>query len=341
MYYLDRNEFQFELPPRCLAVLRDSSPDLLTHYSRSFQNNIKSPITERLSRIMGVPEQNILLGYGCEDLLMQIIQHFVAKGDGVLVAQYAWWYYKKIADNVAGVTYEFPVHKNKTTFRTDVHDVLRLAQKHQPKVILIANPNNPTGDSMSLEDLELLIRSLPESLVVIDESYWGYHDKANAHVPYFLQNYPNAVILRTFSKYYGLPGIRIGFGVIHSKHGQLINTSMRYLGFNQLSEKIALATLESSDYYETVNQTISSGKDHYCQELRPLPGVQVYDSNANFILISIPPEALPKLKTLFCGAEIAVRFFTNNGLESHFRVSLAEPQVNALVIQCIKEAVSC
>jgi histidinol-phosphate aminotransferase len=113
------------------------------------------------------------------------------------------------------------------------------------------------------------------------------------------------------------------------------------LGFNQLSEKIALATLESSDFYENVNRIISDEKNRYYEELRPIPGVRVYDSNANFILVSIPPDMISKVKKRFVEEGIAVRFFDNNGLESHFRVSIAKPSVNALVIQGIKEAVGC
>jgi histidinol-phosphate aminotransferase len=313
---------------------------MLTHYSRSFENHSKSVITERFAHTLGIPEENILLGSGCEDLLMQILQSFVAKGDEVLIAQYAWWYYKKIVSIVGGISVEFPIQKTDTSFFLDIQEVKKLVDKHRPKVVLIANPNNPTGDCVSIDDMEILVQSCPDSIFVLDESYWGYHENDNAHIQRFLASYPNAIILRTFSKYYGLPGIRIGIAIIHSIHSYLINTNKRYLGFNQLSEKIAIAALESSGHYETLNQLITQEKNRFYEELRPLPGVQVYNSSTNFVLISVTSAILSELKQQFIEAHILVRYFNDNGLENHFRVSIASPTINTLVFECIKKAVS-
>ncbi len=340
MHYLDRNEYQFELPPRCIEILQNSPSSLLTHYSRSFERNAKSTITERIAKIFNIPEENILLGYGCEDLLTQLVHYFIKQGDGILVAQHAWWYYKKIADEVSGVTLEFPMYKDEFSFRVNVNDILTLYNTHHPKIILIANPNNPTGDMLSNDDLETLIRHCPQAMMLIDESYWGYHEKQNAHLHRFLKLYPNIVILRTFSKYYGLAGVRIGFGFIHQKHEQFINFSKRYLGFNRLSEELALAALDSADHYEAMSRLVENEKLRYYSELRSLSGVRVYDSKANFVLISVPSNVLPKLKANFKKANILVRFFENNGLENHFRISIAKPEINSLVFQCIKDAVS-
>jgi histidinol-phosphate aminotransferase len=340
MHYLDRNEFQFDLPPKCLDLIKESAAHLLSHYSRSFERHVKSPITERLAAIYGVPEENILLGYGCEDLLTQIVQHFVQKDDRVLVAQHAWWYYKKIADQVNGVTYEFPMHRTDRTFYIDIQDILSLHDKHHPKVVLLANPNNPTGDGFAIHDIETLITRCPDTLFVLDEAYWGYEGDGNAHVSKFFQNYPNAVILRTFSKFYGLAGVRIGFGFVHPQHHALIQGANRYLGFNRMSEELALAALDSHDHYLDVSKIVEQEKERYCSTLRSLPGVRVYDSKANFILISIPEKTVKPLKDGFQKAGIKVRFFDEKGLENHFRVSIGKPEVNDLVFQCIQDAVS-
>jgi histidinol-phosphate aminotransferase len=340
MHYLDRNEYQFDLPEKCLQVLQNSPANLLTHYSRTFERHMQSRITERLAADYGIPEKNILLGYGCEDLLKQIVHHFVKKGDGVLVAQYAWWYFKKIASEVEGVTREFPVHMNETRFHVDLQDILDLHDRFHPKLIILANPNNPTGDAMEVKDLEVLIQRCPDTQVVLDESYWGYHDAENAHVRRFMQNYPNAVVLRTFSKFFGLAGVRIGFGFIHPEHDIFIRYANRYLGFNRLSEELVLSALDSFDHFKGVARLVDDEKQRYYRELRLLPGVRAFESKANFILIAVPEKTVNALKANFKKSNILVRFFEDGGLENHFRVSIAKPEINAQVIRCIQEAVA-
>ena len=286
-----------------------------------------------------MPEENIVLGYGCEDLLKQCVHHFVKKGEGVLVAQFSWWYFKKISGEVEGVTYEFPVHRNDTRFQVDIRDILTLQDQHHPKLILLANPNNPTGDAIMVEDLEILIRRCPDTLIVLDESYWGYNGMGNSHLKRFLENHPNVLILRTFSKFFGLAGVRIGYGFIHQKHEFLIRSANRYLGFNRLAEEIALAALDSFDHYLEISRVIEAEKQRYYKELRPLQGMRIYDSQTNFVLMAVPEKTKENLKTHFEKAGILVRFFEEPGLENHFRVTIGKPAINTLVIQCIRDAV--
>jgi histidinol-phosphate aminotransferase len=180
----------------------------------------------------------------------------------------------------------------------------------------------------------------PDTLVVIDESYWGYSGTGDAHLKGFLQNYPNAMILRTFSKFFGLPGLRIGYGFVHSKHEVFIRYANRYLGFNRLAEEMALAALDSFDYYQGVSRVIEAEKQRYYSELRPLDGVRVYDSQANFVMIELPQKAKAKLKANIEKNSIVIRFLEDMGLENHFRVSVGKPEVNTLVVQCIRDAVA-
>jgi histidinol-phosphate aminotransferase len=340
MYYLDRNEFQFDLPSPCIDVLKNGSTQLLTHYSRSFERKIKSTITERLSEVFQVPEKNILLGYGCEDLLTQIVQYFVKEGDAVLVAQHAWWYYREITQQARGTVHEYPMYKTDKTFYIDMNDILQLYATLHPKLIFLANPNNPTGDGFTIDAIADVIARCPDTLFVFDEAYWGYEDEDNSHVPRFQQNLPNVIILRSFSKYFGLPGIRIGFGFVHAKHQAFIQSSQRYLGFNRLSEEMALKTLDSMDHYRNISAVLRQEKNRFYSTLRPLPGVNVYESKANFIMISIPEAAVAPLKDNLRNEAIKVRFFDEKGLENHFRVSIAKPEINTLVLQCLKNAVS-
>ena len=339
MHYLDRNEFQFDLPPKCLKFLDNIEPSLMTHYTRDYSRNIKSIISERIANDYSIPEHNVLLGYGAEDLLKQTIHYFLKEKSNLLVPQNSWWYYQKIAEEVGGITVQFPVHKTEKAFEVRIEDLLRLYSDYKPKVILIASPNNPTGNSISIEDLEKVITGCPESFIAIDEAYWGYTNTDNTYIKRFIENYENVIILRTFSKFYGLPGVRIGFGFINEKNDQFINFANRYLGYNRISEKLAMAALDSPDHYKRISQIMEEDKNKYYDELRTLKGVKVYETDANFILIEIPEKSADKLKELLTSQNISVKFLSEKGLENHLRISIAPVEVGNMVRNAIKQAV--
>jgi histidinol-phosphate aminotransferase len=337
-YYMDRNEFQFDLPQKVLDVLKNAHPELLTHYTRDYTKNVKSVISEKIGEIFGVPEPNVLLGYGAEDLLKQMIHYYLDEGSKLLVPENSWWYYQSIADEVGGITIQFPIHKTKTTYRVDVDDLISIYNRQHPQVILIASPNNPTGDGISIEDIEKVLEHCGDSFIALDEAYWGYQSGDNSHVKRFIEKYPNLIILRTFSKYYGLPGVRIGYGFINEANERFIKFANRYLGYNRLSENLALAAMDSEEYYAGIRKIMQADKEKYYSETRQLPGVKVYDTYANFILIEVPEGVSEKIKELLEPQNILIKYLSSGSLKNHLRISLAKVEIGDKVRKAIKEA---
>jgi len=134
--------------------------------------------------------------------------------------------------------------------------------------------------------------------------------------------------------------VRIGFGFIHERNSQFINFANRYLGYNRISEKLAIAALDSEDHYDKIRELMNTDRERYYQELRTLPGVQVYKTEANFILVELPERSLQPLKELLAADNIAVKFLSEKGLENHLRISIAPLEVGDKVRQAIKKAVS-
>lgn len=340
MYFLDRNEFKYDLPPKCLDFIQNIDDELITHYTRAYTRNVKSVISERIAKEFDVPEKNVLLGYGSEDLLKQTIHYYLQEDENLLVPKNSWWYYQQIAEEVGGKTIQFPIHKTSTGFDVHIEDLFELYKKFHPNVILLASPNNPTGNTIGVENLRKIIEGCPDSFIALDEAYWGYTEHGDAHVKEFIENYENVIILRTFSKYYGLPGIRIGFAFINEKNQQFINFANRYLGYNRISEKLAIAALDSEDHYLEIKKRMNEDKERYYKELRDLPEVNVYDTDANFILIKIPERSKEKLKTLLEREEISIKFLSDEGLEHHLRISLAPLELGDKIRSAIKQAVA-
>ena len=143
------------------------------------------------------------------------------------------------------------------------------------------------------------------------------------------------MVIRTFSKYYALAGIRIGYALIGGNLTKLANLANRYLGYNLLSEKIALAALDSPDYYEDIAKKMNNDKELYYQELGKIPGFTVYKSDANFVLVEIPSEIKESLKKFLTDRGLIIKFMNEEVINSHLRITLGTQEENRMVIDAI------
>ncbi len=159
---LDRNENQYGPAPACYKVLRDARLEQLSLYSRTYASGKKSELSDRLSRELGIPERRVLLCYGSEDMLKQVVHCYLHAGQMILLPRQSWWYYQAVAKEVFGKHVHYPMHERDGRFEYDVDEILRLYEEHQPRVILIASPNNPTGNSIPQETLNALIARCTE-----------------------------------------------------------------------------------------------------------------------------------------------------------------------------------
>jgi len=338
--YLDRNENNYGPAPACFEVLQQATFEALSLYSKDFTRGVKSTLSERLANDFDVPENSILLGYGGEDILKQVIHCYLEEGETLMIPSHSWWYYKSIADEKKGKTVEYPMKAGKDSFLYDLDHLLRLSDQHHPKIILISSPNNPTGNTLSLEDLRIILDKVKKTIVVLDEAYWGFgNSQSNNYVKELISVYPDLLIIRTFSKYYALAGLRIGYGFFGENLTVLSQFSARYLGYNRLSERLALAALDSSDYYSSITQKMAQDKERYYQELGKIPGFKVYRSDANFILIEIPEAIKVFLKEYLSRQGIIVKFFNEKYLENSMRITIGTGEQNECLIQTIKKFV--
>ncbi len=333
--YLDRNENNYGPSPLCLEVLRKSDYTTLSVYSKSFSSGVKSILSERIAKEIHIPENRVLLGYGAEDLLKQAIQCYLGKDEKLLLPAYSWWYYKKLASEVNGINVEYPLDEGDDSYHYNFEKLIDLYKKEKPKVVLISSPNNPTGNSLSLNELTTLLAELRESIVILDQAYVfnGFDD----YVKSLLTDNQNLIITRTFSKYYALAGLRIGFALIGENIQKFSRLTNRYLGFNRLSEEIALAALDSSEYYKTVSEKMQKDKLLYYSELGKIKELKVFKSDANFILVKIPKQTYSSLKEFLISKGIVIKFMNEELLNSHLRITIGTEAQNLVVINAIKE----
>lgn len=334
-FYLDRNENNYGPSPACLEVARNASADLFYQYSTDYKQGMKSILSGRLSKEFNIPEKRVLLGYGAEDLLKQVVQCHLTEGKKLMIPSHSWWYYNEIANEVNGINVEYPLIEGKNSYYYDIEKLLEIYNSEKPDIVFISSPNNPTGNSITSDNLIKVLDNLSESVVVLDEAYWFSND--NEQAAKLVNIYPNLIIIRTFSKLYALAGIRIGYALVGENLTLLTRMSNRYLGYNRISQRIAIAALDSPDYYADLSAKMSSDRELFYNELNKLPGFIVYESDANFVLVKIPKEIMTPLNNFLKEQAIIIKFMNEELLNSHLRISLGTQEQNRKAIKYIKE----
>ena len=333
---LDRNENHYGPAPGCYEALRTADLEQLSLYSRSYTRGTKGGLAERLGRIAGIPEERLLLSYGSEDMLKQVVHCYLSPGAVLLLPAQSWWYYRRLAGESGGRDIAYPLPVQGDTFVYDADEIVSLYRKHHPQVILIASPNNPTGNSIGQPGLEHLLNECGDAVVVLDGAYGGFSDRPESDDAGLLRAHGRLVILRTFSKYYALAGLRIGYALVGEKMDQLIRYSARYLGYNQLSERIALAALDATEYYQDVARRIREDLAAYRSLFASMPGYTAYRSDANFLLVRYPAKARESLAKGLAERGIAMKFLDDPGLSDCMRITMGTHEQNSEVISAIR-----
>lgn len=339
MNFLDRNEFNFEPSQKVIDAIKGFNPMDLCFYTRIYDEGKKSVVSVRLSEIYNVPEEQVLLGYGGEDILKNAVHYYLTKGNNktILIPQFSWWYYNSIAEEVEGQTEMYPLYEQDDTFAYNVDEVIEYTNRICPRMLLLASPNNPTGNSLTSEEVSRIMENIPsETMVLIDEAYASFISSDVDYIAPLVNKYSNLIISRTLSKFYGLPGLRMGFGFMGAGHKKFLKYANKYLGYNRFSEAVALAALESEDHYRNVAGQMEWGRQLYKKELGDLEGFKVYKSVANFILIKYPIEIKAALQKALAEQDYKIKFMGDPGLESCLRITLGRPEQTQVVCDTIK-----
>ena len=302
---------------------------------------IKSRLSKRIADDFGFDEKSVLLSYGAEDLLKQITHCYVNPGDKIMIPREAWWYYKKVASERGGLNVEYAMKKGTLDgiayFLYDVDDMIEIYKKENPKIVVIASPNNPTGNMIDAKEMKRFLEACKDTIVMIDEAYWGFGSTDNSYVKPYIEEYPNLVICRTFSKYFALAGIRIGFAFDGKNLDVLINFTTRYLGYNRLSEIMGEIALDNIKYYHKVGKQYEKDKQMMYTEFMKLKGFTPYKSFANFILVDIPIEIRKELKAYLVERNLIVKFLDEPAFRTEARISLGTKEQNKLLMDTIKK----
>jgi histidinol-phosphate aminotransferase len=337
MIIMDRNENNYGPSPLCYDVVKNLTMDYFSTYSRDYPRRIKSKISETY----GVPADRLLLGYGAEDLLKQVV-YWAASTPGATIAvpDMSWWYYKHIVAETGGRMIEYHMVEGQEGWDFDDAEIFRILREDKPRVFMMASPNNPTGNFLPPERIKAYIAAKsPQTIFVLDEAYWGFGAPSMPEAE--IGGMPGVVVLRTLSKYYALAGVRIGFAFVGSGLEALQTYNAKYLGFNRVSEELLFAALDESSrgYYRQTAAAIVEDGQMLFRELKAL-GFQPFQTCANFILARLPEKDFEYLRDELQKKGLVIKFFTEPVFKNCVRISIGKREENKLLVDVMKDLMS-
>ncbi len=317
------NENLLGCAPSCLSVLRTITPEDLLQYAVGDSTLLKAAIAERY----GVNIDKILIHEGEAELLKQIFQAFLSKGDRVLTSKHSWGYYRVLSELQGAEVVNYDLKEEEDEFSFDSQKIIETADTVKPKIIVLISPNMPTGNSLKREDLEAILATAKDSIVILDEAYFGFKEGNEGEDDYknldsFLEQYPNLVVTRTFSKLYALASLRIGYAFCSEDVHNYLQKTAPLFGINYLSQLIAKEALGSMEYYEEIRRRIAQIRQDFKRVIGEATNFKVYRSDANFVLVKVGEENANDIQRFLSENGFLVRDCSKYHLPNFVRISL-------------------
>ncbi len=325
------NENLFKPSPKCLDTIKNASSEDLYLYDLSREDNL----AEVISKKVGLSVEHILIHSGSADVIKTVMTIVLNKGDTVLISAPAWNYYKSIVELRMAKAEYYDIRPGEKAYEFDVPGLLSKARQVSPRIIIITTPHNPTGAVISQSDLEKVIKENPSSLVIVDEAYLGF-SSIKFDVTSLLNSYSNVVFCRTFSKLYGLAGLRVGYGLCAPMARQVFRLDVNPFRVSNIGRKAAIAALNDEKYYANLLNKITESRDFFVQAMNSLPGVKAFESAANFVFVHFDGIDVQKMKDFLADEGYLVRLWTE-GSQLAIRVTLDEKDVMQKVANLIKD----
>lgn len=324
---LASNENALGPSPKAVAALREAIGGV-----HRYPDGKGTALRQKLAARLGVAFEQVVLGNGSDELITLALRAYVEPGDEIIVADPTFLIYRT-AGQVCGATVKSVPLKQ---FRYDL-PAMRRAITPKTRMLFIANPDNPTGTYVTAGDVVAFMNGLSDDvLVVFDEAYVELAD-----VPEFPQTVPlvqagrAVLVTRTFSKAYGLSGLRVGYGIAPAPIAEALQKVREPFNVNTLAQVAATAALDDEAHLEATRAYVRAGKQALYPALEAL-GIQAVPTAANFILMEVGAKARAVAQQLLAKG-IIVREMSAWHLDGFLRVTIGTPDETARLIAALRE----
>jgi histidinol-phosphate aminotransferase len=321
---LASNESPLGPSPKAVAALQKAIAGI-HRYPDGASFELRRKLAERLA----VEEEQLVFGAGADEILELLAKVLLGPDDECVFAWPSFAMYPIVVKGMGARAVQVPLDRE---FAHDLPAMLGAVTK-RTKLVFVCNPNNPTGTSVGADALDQFMSQLPEGVVVaVDEAYVDFArrpDFPDAMV--WVRRRPGTIVLRTFSKIFGLAGLRIGYGVADAELAGYLQRARHPFNVNRLAEVAAAAALDDRDYAERITRLNADGIVYLTRELRAL-GIEVWPTDANFLLARAGAEVYEQLLR----QGVIVRPLVAFGLPEHVRISVGLPEENERLVKALR-----
>jgi histidinol-phosphate aminotransferase len=291
-----------------------------------------SDLRKALGALYQIQSEQMVFGNGSDEILMFAAAAFLEKGDAILTSEETFPQYEFV-----GKVFEAEIHK--LPLHDFSYDLKAIAAKitSKTKIIFLCNPNNPTGTYFSHSQLEVFLGKVPPTcLVVLDEAYSEFAEAADfPNSLSLLNSFENLLILRTFSKAFGLAGLRIGYGISSAKVIHAMSKVKFPFNVNRLAQIAAIAALDDRDYLEKTKRSVAAGKQYLTAALAKYP-IRILATQTNFLYLILgqwDPDIEDKLERY----GVTVKSFLNRRGFTALRVTIGDATQNEKFISALSQ----
>ncbi len=323
---LASNENPLGMSPKAMMAVEGAIEDIAR-----YPDGNAFALREAVSRQYGVAASQIVFGNGSNDILELAARAFLQPGDEAIYSQHAFAVYPLVTQAVGAKGVVVPAKE----YAHDLDGFLK-AITPKAKLVFIANPNNPTGTLIKKDALKAFLDAAPEHmLVLLDEAYDEYLNETDkSEAISWLAQYPNLIISRTFSKAYGLAGLRVGFGLMQAEIADIMNRVRQPFNVNSIAQAAAVASLADDDFVACSYAANQAGMAQLTQGLRKL-GLEYIPSYGNFVSFKVKNAAQVNHELLKNG--VIVRPVANYEMPDYLRVSVGLFSENAKFLQALEK----
>jgi len=305
----------FGPPPGVMEALRETD---ISHYPDSEACYLRHSLAEKL----GINVNNLLIGSGSTELIRLAALAYFGKGDEVLIIEPTYGEYQ-VACQITGASLIKQRLSPQNGFRLNTSETVELIRQHRPKGVFVCNPNNPTGRYLPQADFERILDASEDSLVILDEAYISFVDNAWSSLDLALHSSlrterSNLLVLRSMTKAYAIPGLRLGYGVAR---GEIIANLRRICppwNVNALAQKAGVIAINKEEYLKRHRIELREAKTYLVRELSHL-GLQPLPSEVNFFLVEV--GSARRFRHELLKQKILVRDCTSFGLPQYIRIA--------------------